>query len=60
MGNLCSKSSTHSGGHTLVDPARPQQPTYGAGGMPPNADARQAAAQAAENRRKAVSNVTMP
>jgi hypothetical protein len=55
MGNLCSKSSTHTGGHTLIDPAGPRRPTYGAGRVPPDVDARQAAAQAAENRLKAVS-----
>ncbi|KAF8509817.1 hypothetical protein JB92DRAFT_2729270 [Gautieria morchelliformis] len=53
MGNLCSKSSTHTGGHTLVDPAGPRQPTYGSGRVAPDVDARRAAAQAAENRLKA-------
>ena len=55
MGNLCSKSSTHTGGHTLVDPSGPHKPSYGTNGNAPDVDARRAAAEAAENRRKAVS-----
>ncbi|KAF8591833.1 hypothetical protein K439DRAFT_1401127 [Ramaria rubella] len=58
MGNFCSKSSTHSGGHTLVPSTRVNQPSYGTGtsGRPNGAEARSAAAAAAENRRKAEQN----
>lgn len=51
MGSLCSKSGTHSGGHTVLgsssstpNPANPSSP----------GDARAAAAEAAERRMKAV------
>lgn len=44
MGALCSKSNTHSGGHTLVGPSTTGQAAPG--------DARAAAAEAAERRLK--------
>ena len=53
LSGLCSKSSTHSGGHTLVDPTGIHESTHGANGTP--IDARRAAAEAAEKRREAVS-----
>ncbi|KAI0304951.1 hypothetical protein BC826DRAFT_25158 [Russula brevipes] len=66
MGSICSKSSTHTGGHTLVSPAAGAgQSQYGAvaagrpsqasrsRSRPPNADARRSqAAAAAEQRMK--------
>ncbi|KAI0051700.1 hypothetical protein FA95DRAFT_1484869 [Auriscalpium vulgare] len=52
MGSLCSKSSTHTGGHTVLDGAAP--PAQPVRGQPaPAADPRSAAAAAAEQRRKA-------
>ncbi|KAF9456552.1 hypothetical protein BDZ94DRAFT_1326895 [Collybia nuda] len=48
MGSLCSKSGTHSGGHTLLGPSSNVNP-----GDPSPSDPRAAAAEAAERRMKA-------
>jgi hypothetical protein len=51
MGSLCSKSGTHSGGHTVLGYSDTTNP-----GVPSPSDPRAAAAEAAERRMKAVSS----
>lgn len=54
MGSLCSKSGTHSGGHTVIGSSSSVNP-----GGPSPSDPRAAAAEAAERRMKAVSHLEL-
>ena len=59
MGSICSKSSTHTGGHTVLggdSPASGQRPSTRPSQQQSPSEARAAAAEAAENRLKAVSH----